>query len=502
MALVYFNAELLLSLTIDSLLTHVFAPVISFFKSLNQKLEKSSIKVPNISLAKHIPSLLISIIILLLIVPLLSSANPLFNSLIKSILDFDFLKKFFTEDLALNLTKLFVFVVLLYLLPRAYEVSKKKTNIPHNDIETSLYNLVYTLPKVVVITVLSVFFVTQFQLYFSNMETLQALGFTNSEYAREVFGQLSVVTLIVFLLLFFDRTKNKSSKVTTLILLVQMLFLSAMAWKSVHDYTSNWGYTSKRLYGYSVVYWLFALLLVFVWVYMRRKSYEVFLQHAVTITGIVLLLINVLNFDKLIYHKSQSVTHHGTDYLYLSNLSTDSESLMQQLTVLKEIKNDPKSSLYVNDMINSQEFKAAYLKDKYESTGWQAFNLSEYREYLSIKDYDNPHVINREKTSEKPESPSIPEGTVLVIIYGLPGSNYGSRYVIRSEKVDSFELVPDDLSGKLEGNTFFVTQEVGDYYLYLYSSAGTFTSTSKTAIEIPFVITASDLKSQSKTLTY
>ena len=197
-ASLYFLAELLLNLKTESLLDHIFSPILALTKTLTEKIERTKTKLTNVNIDKHLPALLISIIVMLTIIPLLASANPIFNSLVEKVFDFEFFNKLITENLALNLLRLFVFAALLFLLPRALAITKRKVILKVSEFEQSIFQVVYTIPKVVVIVILSVFFVTQLQLYTSTEDTLIALGYTNSEYAREVFGQLSVVTLITF----------------------------------------------------------------------------------------------------------------------------------------------------------------------------------------------------------------------------------------------------------------------------------------------------------------
>jgi len=371
--------------TVRNLIRIIFSPLIAFIVTVATKIKPAKIKIP--SLIKYLPSFIVSILILAVIIPLLASANPIFDKLVHTIVDLEIFKRIFTEDLLLNTVRVAVFSLFLFFIPRLTTYARGNTkSLQPEHTDNTFSSIVFALPKVAIILVLTVFFVTQFQLYFSSDETLLALGYTNSEYVREVFGQLSFVTLVTFLLIYFDTAKNKMSRITTYILLIQMFFLNLMALKSDYEYTSNWGYTFKRLYGYTVVFWLFAILTLFFYVYQKAKSYDFFLKSAVIITALTIASVNIANFDKLIYFSAQSVTHNGTDYDYLARLSTDSGSFKDQIEVLEKLEDSQINT--VSSAFSILRWKIDMLQSEYQSFDLRNFNLSRYREYQRVKDID------------------------------------------------------------------------------------------------------------------
>jgi hypothetical protein len=104
-----------------------------------------------------------------------------------------------------------------------------------------------------------------------------------------------------------------------------------MALKSVYDYNSNWGLTHKRLWGYTGVIWIVTVLIYFAYKYYKNISDTRFVKFVTFFSGLVLVGVNIANFDYLIYNFGKSITHRGIDYYYLATLSSDSRSYNEQL---------------------------------------------------------------------------------------------------------------------------------------------------------------------------
>lgn len=104
------------------------------------------------------------------------------------------------------------------------------------------------------------------------------------------------------------------------------MFLTFIALKSVYDYSYNWGFTYKRLWGYTGVFWILGVFAFFVYKYFKDLQDTYFVKGVILFSSLVLIGVNIANFDSLIFHYRKSVTHSGIDYLYLSGLSSDAES--------------------------------------------------------------------------------------------------------------------------------------------------------------------------------
>ena len=348
-ALFYANALMILlshEQKTFSVVTLFFSPVIVFFQSIkiSQPLYYPKLKK---AFSVHITkpeqillSLAITIISLLIILPLLSSANPLFAHLVKTIGSYISIQAFIDflsgETVIVYMFRLIIFGILFLLLPRIATFAHLYE--PKNEKETAAGdgNTFLVLPKLIVSLVLFVFFVTQLQLYFSTEQTLLALGYTHSQYAREVFAQLSLVVLVVFALVYNDHTSSKLARASTLLLIIQAYFLTAMAFKSDFDYSSTFGFTFKRLWGFTGVFWITGAITLFLIHYLNRGKQVTFIKQAVLLSLITLIGVNIVNFDYLIYHFSKARTQKGDDQAYLTRVSPDANSYNQQLDLIMD----------------------------------------------------------------------------------------------------------------------------------------------------------------------
>lgn len=374
-----------------------FSPLFAFFRGL---VTRSKFKVPlkaiEIDLEKHgskIPEitvgLIITVFVLAIILPLLASANPIFSDFLKEIVTFFNVPKLIQElfSNAVYTFRVLCFLVLVFYLPRLLTYVGAATRDDQKSLPLlKMPNLL--IPKIAVAAVLVIFFVTQLQLYFADGQTLATLGYNHSKLTREVFGQLSVVTFIVFLLIYNDKKEARWSKLSTVILLLEGLFLGLIATKSDLDYIATWGFTFKRLYGIAGVIWLFGIFCLFAVKYFERTTSVRFVKAAILFTALVLIGINVANFDHLIYYKAKATTGEGIDHFYLSRLSPDADSYRAHLALLmKGLEEDNLAANYKNvnaayNVINTIE----RIRRKYDSPDFRSFNITEYKQYKDTLD--------------------------------------------------------------------------------------------------------------------
>jgi len=357
--------------------------------------------------------LFLGFLLLLIIVPILASTNPIFANFILSFWNFlvNFLQLFnlipFLEFLAEFLNSFIfglsfwrlIFGYLFWLsLPRLFasiladsvwkinlEIqanSEEKSNsnsqkstentsqISKNSNSTSNSNSILLIPKFGIIVVLVVYLISQVNLYFASPSELSALGYTFGKLNNEVFGQLSIVCLIVFGLVFFDRIKQFLHEITSGTLLFQSSFLAFIATKSVWDYIANFGLTFKRLYGVVVVIFIFGTIGILSFQLFRKLANTWVFQKIVYLSFILLILVNLANFDSLIYQNSplfDDLTYYKSplknsqnnfqnslqtnsklsanspenskiDYRYLTELSLDSGHFDQILNKIVELR--------------------------------------------------------------------------------------------------------------------------------------------------------------------
>jgi hypothetical protein len=172
---------------------------------------------------------------------------------------------------------------------------------------------------------------------------------------------------------------------------IESLFLTLISYKSAVDYINAWGLTYLRLYGLTFATWVLGIFVLFFAMRYKKDVENIyFVRNILFYTAAIIISVNILNFDYLIYHKNKATTGQGTDYTYLSYLSADSSSYKDQYNKLsEELK---KSSFPFTDYDNRNPHlilvKIEELKNKYEYLDIRTFNLMDYREYLQVKDLD------------------------------------------------------------------------------------------------------------------
>ena len=380
-----------------------FLPFLTLFRTLSSRSEyrlqfisllRAKMKLGKKSFYEIFVPIALSIIILIVIVPLLSSANPFFRKVILDTLSVLNLKELFmwifSDGIFIWFIRLAMFGFLAYFVPRLITLT-----LDGNPIETkstiSYPQVNMSIPKIVTGFVLFLFFLTQLQLYFSTSNTLLSMGITHSDFAREVFTQLSVVAFVVLVLIYNDMSRKTFSKILTFILIFEGVFLALIALKSVYDYSFYWGFTHKRLWGFTVVFWILGVFSFFTFKYLKNFNNAIFVKSVMVFSCCVLIAVNLLNFDYLIYTYRKSVTHRGIDYYYLSGLSADSGSYQEQLKLLDADLNEssiiPEYSKNTRALVRLS-MKIDALREKYKNIDFRAFNLSEYMQYQKIKSID------------------------------------------------------------------------------------------------------------------
>ena len=393
-------------------MTHaVLAPVAVFFNTLTTRNEykasfkqiKSKLKIKSdFSFSHAFSSVTIALLCLIIVVPLLASANPIFENMVTNFFKFinlgKILKAIFGENFAIFFCRFTFFVAFAYFLPRLISLTNKVPSIfakIKNAIVNKKSNL--KLAKTIISFVLAAFLVSQVQFYLSSEEALRSMGYTHSDHVREVFGQLTVVSLIIFSLIYKDKSRDKYSKTNTYFLIIESFLLTLAALKSDIDYSSTFGFTHKRLYGFAVVFLTFGALLLFSIKYIANLNKKFLIKNLVYLTSGILIAINILNFDYLIYHYAKARTGEGTDHLYLSKLSSDTHARDEQY---KQLDNKVGYSLR---NVKDYKTRTAYtgLKrslsqttNKYSKFQWQTFNISDYREYLRINNQEFKTNLN------------------------------------------------------------------------------------------------------------
>jgi hypothetical protein len=322
--------------------------------------------------------LAISVLILIVIIPLLSYSNPIFSEYISRIFNlqkiFEFIVSVFSVD---TFYRILLFIALVVALPKIFTT---KDEIAQKEPLPQKMHFAFIVSKIVVGLVILLFLVAQVQLYFASSGELARLGLSYGNLVNDVFIQLSVTSLIVFGLAYIDKHRGKISIGTSLFLIWECLFLLGVALKSNLDYLGTWGLTFKRLYGLATILWLFSGICLFLYLLLKAKKSTWFFKAIWTLTLSVFVLINLANFDFLIYRVNQSRDIKTKDTSHYASISADAgayQDILDQFMVSED-------TIRARWMVS----KIKSLKQKYSTLQINSFNLSEYSQYLKIKDLD------------------------------------------------------------------------------------------------------------------
>lgn len=365
----------------------VFLPLNMLGKSFNalgrmisvQKGAKDSQKASQIT-----KGILITLPIVLFFLFLLSSADLVFKKLIANLFIFNFnIDPDVLTQIGLAIAFAFVWLgVYTYIIENAnksdnFLASPAVRRFKFGNIEAGI--LFATL-----CVIFFAFVIIQIKYLFAGHSAIAQLGFTYAEYAHKGFGELIVVALLTFGLIFLaeryiERSENKPSnlfKILTGILMMLVLVIVASAFTRLNIYEQAYGFTVLRILVQAFIIWLAA---VFMWLgYKIIKNVE----DRPFIFGIFLSVVaffvvfNVFNPDAFVARKNinQFAQTGGLDTKYLSTLSADAVPELIPLLKMTGVKNKFDNQL-------SGEVAVALKKyhDSAAKQPWQSYNISRSR---------------------------------------------------------------------------------------------------------------------------
>ncbi len=337
-ALLVVNPHLKLHHPLQMLANYIFVwvhlwqktPKFTWQQSLNPTTVRS-VKSANTYLSLG-ASIVLTIFIVLVLIQVFSSANPVFSYISTWIAD-----KLATfelrQDLGYWLWRLVMFVIISIFFNRLSGTSPKSF-LPSLFVKADFPLL---LPKIATALLCAVFIFTHGLLLINPQAVLSKIGVTHSQTTREIFGQMALASFISLGLITLRRDQKKLSNTISYLLLLCVIVLITIGLQSDYQYIAEFGLTHKRLYGLASVLWLYVVSgLVIYW--LKRGGAFVITRGAVTITIGVLLLINLVNFDGLIAANTAHLGEQRVDYEYLFyNSSADAGTLWDHYLTAKEL---------------------------------------------------------------------------------------------------------------------------------------------------------------------
>jgi hypothetical protein len=262
----------------------------------------------------------ITVIVLAFFVGLLSQADPIFAKLVAEIWE---------EALGRAVASVFVAVIFAVLvtlrLKTKQEDEGKVKFLSFQDV---------LVPGVAVGAVFGIFLFVQAKYLFGSQVDLATFGLTYSQYVRKGFIELLTATffggLLSYCIALMARQEESKSRTWQLqglnsVLIVELGFLLASAWKRNAMYMDVYGLTRVRLVGELFLVWLAGFLGLLLLFSLWKKWTEARLFAGVLLLSTAVFVgLNVRNIDQTIVAASPS--HHDFhDYFYLTSLSEDAK---------------------------------------------------------------------------------------------------------------------------------------------------------------------------------
>jgi hypothetical protein len=354
-------------------------------------------------------SSLVTLGVLSIILPLLSFANPQFGIYLKNLFEFQWIKDTFEwiiENIFSFTTifRAFVIVFVYKLIPKLiYHCRHHQDAVLEEKKDMQL-----SIPKIVTVFTLFAFLAVQVQTTLNPGLLTKAAG----DIANETFFQLSVVCFVAFWLVYLNYKDTLSTKIWSIILLIQSLILSAIAFNSDWSYVVNWGLTHKRLYGFSVVSIVVGMIMVFV--YFAYHNSRKLVQGIAVVFCFVSVVTNAINMDKLIYDNPPKEAS-GVEQNYVNELGLDTRNIKTRYEnvvnkydkIGKDL--DTKDDCRETSWLGSYNRQIDYLIGKYSRVVLLDWNYSEFVNYLEVKNI-------KLKVAGSNTEPSTPVSTVLKTI--------------------------------------------------------------------------------------
>lgn len=296
------------------------------FISLIANRESKSKKVINFVVIAR--GIFIALPIILVLIILLSSGDPVYGKFIQNILNIQI--DFKQEIWQRIFLSLFFFVLFL---PFIFYKIKKENPPVIKILERFAIASEMTIVIFLVSLTLGSFLIIQFPYVFVNVAkeiNLAQFGVkTYSEYVRRGFFEMIFASLIVYGtvwlgLVFLRQGKNKNTKTLKYlqIFVIGELFIFIFSlFRRISLYVEYHGWSLVRIYGGIFLLWMVAMTVTLFWRHFSKKYWV--LKESI-ISFIFILFIGLFNAENFIVTSSRPPTVNGrVDYIYLSRMSSD-----------------------------------------------------------------------------------------------------------------------------------------------------------------------------------
>ena len=432
--------------------TYLFASGLTFFRSIYEMLVSplllgltyffaslrllffTVLEAPALLKTKHLPyrtwisigiGLMIGLPIIVVLIVLLSRADPIFNHFIQQVFNISLLQRLFFTLFILS-----VFSPLIIL--------KRQTKIysPIPQIESLALIHEFTVVMGLVALTLGSFLVVQAPYVFVNVPfetSLSQFGLnTYSEYVRRGFSELLLVGAIIYILVWVGllMLRGQTAKRKQYLRYTQMFVFAEFAifiislFRRIWLYQAYHGLSLIRIYGGIFLLWLSCITLILV---LRHFVKRKWVMAEVGITVIFVILTGLFNAEDFIARVHPPTVNKRIDYIYLSRMSADgymgwkmafdqAEKVLLQSGYLDKPlldREDRREIAYSGRALAYLTFKYHNLIHKYASVEeWRRYNETIYSYLKSVLQKESDYLIYEPRVNNKYQIPYI-TGTLV-----------------------------------------------------------------------------------------
>lgn len=322
---------------------------------------------------KIIRGLIIAVPLLLVIVPLMMSADVVFMNMIERIFDMD--KIFDVLFFRFDSISLIFHIAAAFLL--FYGLTRSLTN-PRENMAFSVHKKSDAVTAITVTGIVGVIyglfsFIQIRGILFSNVKLPE--NYTYAQYAREGFFQLFILALINMTIVLFCASKYEYNKILKTILYFLCGFTYVMIFASAYKmilYIKVYNLTFLRI----MVLWallVIAVIMAAVIRYIYLDNFSLF-RFSVIVTAVLYLFIAFAKPDFIVAKYNLELGNQkNIDWYYLRHLSCDAMPAVVSYEVSLKLEGADVEEGYKNT--RSYKENVEY---RYENMSWRTFNLSQF----------------------------------------------------------------------------------------------------------------------------
>ena len=320
-----------------------------------------------------IKTLLIILPIVIIVLLLLSNADPNFKNLFKIVIDFitDILKFEFIDKL---LGKIFMFIVMIFVIGTSTMYLVKDYGKESYKVKERKNKDIYTIK--VLVTVLNIIYIIFDIIQIKSLFIHSSSSYINyASYARSGFFELMVVSLINMTIILIsknyktDKKNTKYMNIMSILMLFLTLIIIVSSFIRMHLYEVAYGYTVLRLLV-DVVLITEVLLMIPTVMYIINSEFNISKAFLIIIIC-VYCCVNYINIDCFIANKNINRYNNGSklDIEYLETYTTDN------IPILINLYNSTDDNKIKSELLDYFEV----IRDTNKINSWEEFNISKYR---------------------------------------------------------------------------------------------------------------------------